>query len=145
MEEIEVGEYVRTISGNIDKVDALYGMIENTVHLENHKWQSIKNIVKHSPNLIDLIEVGDYVNGYRVKETGIYTEKEVVEIYAVCHNLKEIENKLVNKKWYILDNDYLMPLRNCKNDSIKSVITKEQMASIEYKVEEDKQYAKDKR
>ena len=28
---------------------------------------------------------------------GIYTEKEVVEIYAVCHNLKEIENKLVVK------------------------------------------------
>ena len=56
MEEIKVGEYVRTISGNIDKVDALIGMIENTVHLEKHKWQDIKNIVKHSPNIIDLIE-----------------------------------------------------------------------------------------
>lgn len=64
--DIQVGEYVRTISGNIDKVDALYGMIENTVHLENHKWQSIKNIVKHSPNIIDLIEVGDYVNGKKI-------------------------------------------------------------------------------
>ena len=66
MEEIKVGEYVRTISGNIDKVDALYGMIENTIHLENHKWQSIKNILKHSSNIIDLIEEGDYVNGEKV-------------------------------------------------------------------------------
>ena len=71
--EIEVGEYVRTISGNIDKVDALYGMIENTIHLENHKWQSTKNIVKHSKNIIDLIEVGDYVNGVRILDiTGDY-------------------------------------------------------------------------
>ena len=54
---IEVGEYVRSISGEIDKVDALYGMLENTIHLENHKWQDIKNIVKHSKNIIDLIEV----------------------------------------------------------------------------------------
>ena len=96
----------------------------------------IKAIVLHRPNLIDLIEEGDYVNGYRVKETGIYTEKEVVEIYAVCHNLKEIENKLVNKKWYVLDNVDLMPLRNCKNDSIKSVVTKEQFNSVMYKVKE---------
>lgn len=59
MEEIKVGEYVRTVSGSIDKVDALYGMIENTIHLENHKWQDIKNILKHSPNIIDLIEVDD--------------------------------------------------------------------------------------
>lgn len=60
---IEVNEYVRTKNGVIDKVDALYGMIENTVHLENQKWFDTKNIVKHSKQLIDLIEVGDYVNG----------------------------------------------------------------------------------
>ena len=59
---IEVNEYVRTINGVIDKVDALYGMIENTVHLENQKWFDTKNIVKHSKQLIDLIEVGDMVS-----------------------------------------------------------------------------------
>lgn len=36
-DEIEVNEYVRTKNGVIDKVDSLYGMIENTVHLENQK------------------------------------------------------------------------------------------------------------
>ena len=35
---IEVNEYARTKDGVIDKVDALYEMIENTVHLENQKW-----------------------------------------------------------------------------------------------------------
>lgn len=63
---IEVNDYVRTKNGVIDKVDALYGMIENTVHLENQKWFDIKNITKHSKQLIDLIEVGDIVNGMEV-------------------------------------------------------------------------------
>lgn len=76
------------------------------------------------------------MNGYRVKETGIYTEKEIVDIYAVCSNLKEIENQLINKKWYLLDNCDLLPLRNCKNDSIKSIVTKEQFTNIEYRLED---------
>ena len=46
MKEIEVGDYVRTENGIIDKVDALYGMIENTVHLENQKWFDIKKYSK---------------------------------------------------------------------------------------------------
>lgn len=56
---MEVGEYVRTKNGVIDKIDALYGMIENTVHLEDLKWFDTKNIVKHSKQLIDLIENKD--------------------------------------------------------------------------------------
>lgn len=57
MEKVDVNEYVRTKDGIIDKVDALYGMIENTVHLENQKWFDIKNIVKHHQNIIKLIKV----------------------------------------------------------------------------------------
>ncbi|MEI3357045.1 MAG: hypothetical protein V8R81_08715 [Clostridia bacterium] len=56
---IEVNEYARTKDGVIDKVDALYEMIENTVHLENQKWFDTKNIVKHRKQLIDLIENKD--------------------------------------------------------------------------------------
>ncbi len=66
-DKIEVGEYVRTKNGVIDKVDALYGMIENTVHLENQKWFDIKNIVKHSKQLIDLIEVRRFCKWKRSK------------------------------------------------------------------------------
>lgn len=63
MGEIEVNEYVRTKNGVIDKVDALYGMIENTVHLENQKWFDTKSIVNHSKIISEVVEVGDYVNG----------------------------------------------------------------------------------
>lgn len=64
MSEIEIGEYVRTKEGIIDKVDRVIGMIENTVHLENSIWIGIKDIVKHSKNIIDLIEVGDVIEVY---------------------------------------------------------------------------------
>ncbi|HJJ05192.1 MAG TPA: hypothetical protein OIM45_04945 [Clostridiaceae bacterium] len=108
---IEVNDYVRTKNGVIDKVDALYGMIKNTVHLENQKWFDTKNIVNHSKQLIDLIEVGDYVNG-----------------------------KLIHKIDKGTNYCYLY-YGNCKtfvNYQIKSIVTHEQFSSIEYKVEEDK-------
>lgn len=115
MADININEYVRTISGNIDKVDALIGMIENTVHLEKHKWQDIKNIVKHSPNIIDLIEEGDYVNGKRV----VYIDT--------------IEDGDGNKRLCV----FVEETQDCiEQDEIKSIVTKEQMKSVEYIVKE---------
>ena len=69
MEEIKVGEYGRTTDGIIGiKVE-----YDNGIKLkidEYSYWKpSPDSIVKHSPKLIDLIEVGDYVNGERVIET----------------------------------------------------------------------------
>ena len=110
MEEIKVGEYVRTISGNIDKVDALYGMIENTIHLENHKWQSTKNIVKHNKNIIDLIEVGDYVNGDKV------VDKDNNSILTLTDSGQTCYRSIFESK------------------DIKSIITKEQIKQIEYRI-----------
>ena len=46
--EIEVNDYVRLKNGEIDKVFALCGMIENTIHLEKHKWIGQDCIVKYS-------------------------------------------------------------------------------------------------
>lgn len=61
---IEVNEYVRTKDGGIGKV---IKTLSNRVFLDNLGYAVlIKDIVKHSKQLIDLIEVGDYVNGYRV-------------------------------------------------------------------------------
>ena len=104
MEEVKVGEYVRTKSGNIDKIDALYGMIEKTVHLEKHKWQDTRNIIKHSFNIIDLIEVGDYVNGEKVIEVDSF------------------------KDWIDIGTDVI------REKDIKSIVTKQQYESMEYKV-----------
>ena len=107
-DKIEAGEYVRTKDGIIDKVDALYGMIENTVHLENQKWFDIKNIVKQSKQLIDLIEEGDYVNGHLVDEVRITSFGNSIFI-----------------------NDYKTELH--END-IKTILTKEQFKANCYKV-----------
>ncbi len=55
MEEIKVGEYVRTSKGKIFK----YSKGRAYLGKDN-------KIVKHSKNIINLIEVGDYVNGEQI-------------------------------------------------------------------------------
>ena len=62
--KIEVGEYVRIKSG---KIDIFKEKDENYMFArceKNTYW--ILDIINHSKNIIDLIEVGDYVNGYKV-------------------------------------------------------------------------------
>jgi hypothetical protein len=68
------------------------------------------NIVKHSKNIIDLIEVGDYVNG-----------KYVYSIGTAIGNLPIINHT---------DGTFT------PSNLIKSIVTKEQFASMEYKVKE---------
>ena len=118
--EIEVNDYVRTKNGVIDKVDALYGMIENTVHLENQKWFDIKNIVKHSKQLIDLIEVGDYVNGSKV--LAVMKDMETGELHL------EMTSNYTNEE-----------IGDCTiyDKDIKTILTKEQFEANCYKVGED--------
>ena len=115
-DKIEVNEYVRTKNGVIDKVDALYGMIENTVHLENQKWFDIKNIVKHSKQLIDLIEKGDYVNGRIVKH---------IAMFEGFPDYPEL---------IFVDETHLIPDDTCENEDIKTILTKESYMANCYKV-----------
>ena len=131
MEEIKVGEYMRIKSGVIGKVvqieiagqgtrhynesfeDTIY-CIDTNDYIENYRYK-IQAIVKHSPNIIDLIEVGDYVNGELV--TSVYDEnKEDEQIQFEVNNQG-------NYTYYI-------------NEDIKSIVTKEQFKSIEYRLED---------
>ena len=65
--EIKVNEFVRTRYGEIGKVSETYPRL---------KWRKKKtssdldfnSIVKHSSNLIDLIQCGDYVNGEQITD-----------------------------------------------------------------------------
>lgn len=113
--EIEVGDFVRTKNNGIKRIDTIF---ENkTVNKYGYetgsdwdgKWYShIKKteIVKHSKNVIDLIEVGDYVNGKYVEEINQYEAgKFIITLLAIIH----------------------------END-IKTIVTKEQFKSMEYKV-----------
>lgn len=74
--EIEVGEYVRTKDGFIDRIDS-FNINTNIYHCENGLCIDTENKiavhlknVKHSKNIIDLIEVGDIVNKSEVYEIG---------------------------------------------------------------------------
>ena len=90
MKDIEVGDYVRTENGIIDEVDALYGMIENTVYLKQQSlWFYADCIIKHSKQLIDLIEVGDYVNGELI------TDKWDTRISSIRSNFSEEDIKTI--------------------------------------------------
>lgn len=73
MEEIKVGEYIRNYQGNIYKIINKRKKVDFSLY-ETDKNGIISNIVlteetkKHSKNIIDLIEVGDYVNNCKVLE-----------------------------------------------------------------------------
>ena len=67
-DKIELGEYVRTKDGEIHKVIKI---IEDDGDWDyyccgNNVGYFAMDIANHSKKLIDLIEVGDFVNGYRV-------------------------------------------------------------------------------
>ena len=70
--------------------------------------------IKHSKKLIDLIEVGDYVNGYKVIDIAQSPEKALY--------LNDISQK-----------GALLPI---VNNRIESILTKQQFQSMEYKVKE---------
>lgn len=128
--KLEVGMYVRTKNGNIFKIisgnndnwvlDVSYvwlelyedDWLELYKYNDNGSWFNNKNIKKARHNIIDLIEVGDYVNG-----------SEVV--------LKDFNN--LNEECLECGiGDYIVCSYEVKD--IKSIVTKEQFESMEYKI-----------
>lgn len=117
--KIEVGEYVRTKYG-ITQFKAYETMNGNKLLCmpvkdgSNGIFANIEDIIKSSPNIIDLIEVGDYVNGKYVYKNGTdfggekCLHMESSEVYA-CEN-------------FIYEKD------------IKNIVTKEQISNMEYRV-----------
>ena len=123
---MKVGDYVRTKDGIILKVkdiediyttDNIYigmSIYDNEGHFVNDV-----EIIKSSPNIIDLIEVGDYVNGYKVLFAGATTWDN--------------DGNVIDKRVKINYDGYD---RWLSEDFIKSVVTKEQFKSMEYKIGE---------
>ena len=113
---MEIGDYVRTNDGGIGKIikcpfksmylDEIWGDIENTETIITN------NVYKTSPNIIDLIECGDYVNGIIVTKVVNDIECNYIEL------------------------DYSYNKRGIRNKDIKSIVTKEQFESMEYKIGE---------
>ena len=121
--KLEIGMYVRTKTNfvpsrirKLDEIDCEY------VHLENEpKYQMWKkeDIVKASYNIIDLIEIGDYVDGCIVCEI-----REKGEI--------SINGEKVKEKCFCLNHNYNFKLYN---NEIETIVTKEQFESQIYKIE----------
>lgn len=127
MEEIKVGEYVRLKSGSIDKViNPNYYM---SIYVECEKGMYLlDNVVKHSKQLIDLIEIGDYVNGYRILaiEDSIYKNSKRILIYK---NQKEKYERWI----YIQEYDGKIHTQ----DDLVEILTKESYMANCYKVGEE--------
>lgn len=104
--KLDVGMYVRH-DGRIFKLDEY-----------NIKgWKKFFEIVgtdnfQSSHNIIDLMEVGDYVNGSYIQE------------------IISIKN---NEMKCMLDSDYEL-ISTIKNEDIETILTKEQFSQMEYKV-----------
>lgn len=108
---IEVNEYVRTKNGKIDKV--INSNFYMSIYVECEKGlYLIENIVKHSKQLIDLIEAGDYVNGMEVLD--IHKPRDLWEPIEI-----RVDSRYTN---FILAED------------IKTILTKERYMANCYKV-----------
>jgi hypothetical protein len=112
--ELRVNDYVRTNKGFIYKLSYYNKEEERWICVQEDDWYPIyeSTIVKSSPNIIDLIEVGDYVNGLKVDEID---EKGI-------YNYNSYDGWRIN-------------IASC-NEEIKSIVTKEAFESMEYMIGE---------
>ena len=127
--KLEVGKWCRTKMGTIFKItggnsdmweiDITYSYLSKCEDEDYSSYAYNKNnslleklVVKASYNIIDILEVGDYVNGLPVSKTSEYinTYEKYIELYGSCSD------------W--------------ENEDIKSIVTKEQFEYITYKVGE---------
>ena len=131
--KLEKNMYVRTIGGVIGKItnedytyskswiiDTLYYNFDEDVD----KWTcGVKEykILKASHNIIDLIEVGDYVNGILVKQL------------PLCKNDFIYGEEVDGIKPVI--GVVGAPIENNEDGFVKSIVTKEQFESMSYKVQ----------
>ena len=119
---MKIGDYVRFKDGDIGRIMDIeehkieeHKRVRKLIRVEDFSYLYFKegDIEKSSPNIIDLIEVGDYVNGEKV--TRVIPEDicgdEVLDYQHIFVGDKEIFK-----------------------EDIKSIVTKEQFESMEYKV-----------
>lgn len=136
--ELEVGQFVRNKDGTIGKIIAIDLAKPRQEKYPNHPskrwwrnkiliscykgWRTTQNIIKASYNIIDLIKVGDYVNGEKVLETNCKWEY-----------MDDDSDTGVNE---VYDGLELQKGRIYFEYEIETVVTKEQMEQMAYKVEE---------
>ena len=122
---MKVGDYVRLKNGYIDKIEELKLQTKYTKYhklLFEHKVveclfsdEDLKQL-KSSPNIIDLIEVGDYVNGYYVEDIRRRYDDGIIVMLECATG----------------SNHFQAPMYN---EDIKSIVTHEQFERMQYNLE----------
>ena len=119
---IEIGEYLKTDSGYIGKVQRIefdkidksltryvFDYNEPKLNVTKEIYINKPYIVKHSKNLIDLIKAGDIVNGHLVID-----KYEDVDEYG-------------NDFWCLIIEDDSLLNKTIREEDIKTILTKEHM------------------
>lgn len=132
--KLEVGQFVRFKDkrGNeyIRKIveipeDNRYASLYLDKDANYSKGLSIKNVIKASYNIIDLIEVGDILVDDTNRKLEVYYDEELDYLYVQC-----------------IDGDNNLYCESIRKQSfinnIKSIVTKEQFEQMSYKVGSDK-------
>ena len=111
--KLEVGMYVRTDEGKITKIIEIdkdgFKRVDKCIDFTNY------NITKVSHNIIDLIEVGDYVNGYKIIKISTDHCGRTILIYGYDNGDKQVAITIYE-------------------EDIKSIVTKEQFSQMEYRL-----------
>ena len=121
---LEIGKYVRytrsMINGNVAaRIAKIVDCSDNElIKIDNGRCILREDVIKASYNLIDLIEVGDYVNG------GYVLDFETLQ----TGEKTAIVDGLINYGW----GQGVIPV-----SEIKSIVTKEQFESMKYEVKEN--------
>ena len=117
---MKVGDYVRTRWGCIAKFEGInegFYEFDNIIMDESSAVREklfVDIVEKSSPNIIDLIEEDDFINGMRITE------------------LKSNKNGVIK---CMVDSDYEF-ITTITNAEIESVVTKEQFESMKYRIGE---------
>ena len=121
---MKVGEYVRTNDRGIRRIgkiidDIFYRDEEDNLHQKG-------NLIKSSPNIIDLIEKDDLIKiGYEISTGEI--QKEVLQV------IKNNEGKLFVNTW--IGKRFLEDFKRY-DIGVFSILTKEQFSQNEYRIGE---------
>lgn len=123
-DKMEVGEYVRTNKGNIGQVIGIFnGHCQAKYHIQfqgkvkvKRQYLSTHTIIKHSKQLIDLIEVGDIIK-YRIDKIS-----KILETKGYIKGIVDIADK-----------EMLQRIKSDKNYNILEILTKESYMANCYK------------
>lgn len=115
-DNLKPNDYFRTFDGQIFKSMNVSPIKGNAIYYANgdYTWVDVSAVDNFSDDPIDLIEIGDYVNGYKVEAVYLKGYRKYIKLSNAYENGKGIRTY---------------------SEDIKSVVTKEQFSSVKYEVE----------